>query len=629
MNLFVCPKCHGSLAHAESALICQSCNAHFPCSSGIPQFYEIEKTWEIRGYKRLGIENISDWEDFLTKSFSDPSQRSWISDISRTMTLALGGIEEGTRVLDIGAGWGIYSIAAAKLGARVWAIDANPEGMGFLAKRCQIEKYDRLVAAQGSALSLPFPDDSFDLVMFNGVLELLPEYVETKSPEDIQCLALQEARRVLRPYGQLLIAIENRYGLVYLTGAPDEHTGVRFITLLPRWIASWYSRSRRKRPFRIYTHSGRNLKKLLVKGGFVPTRDYGVYPNYRFPDYVYSLSRPSAVRHLVARLRGTRGETRSGRIQSRIFRFLAEFSSLPAYMFRKLPSSLVVVGSKHGIQTDGLSSAEVRRTKLGWLERRANGRNDFICRYVLDDRLFATFKREGEALHYFAESGKPDLVPKVFREEERPGARIRVMENIGNADLLEELQEAHWSPRLQVEAFHAFLRWLESARKISAKGFPHKYEVMPWILRTIEEEPRIARLVRDTAITDAPAMLSNADFNPSNMTFTNGKIVIFDWECPCREHPIMALGHFFLQMTIFADRYPPLFRGQSKRPERCIGEIFRQGLHREISLAQNQGPVPNADVYLWIAMDFTAQFSDCSVTMPHLQEVLARLTGSR
>ncbi len=543
------------------------------------------------------------------------------------MILALAGIEQGMRVLDIGTGWGVYAIAAAKLGAQVWAIDANPAGLGFLSDRCRQEGLSQVKIAQGTALKLPFPKDSFDLVMMNGVFELLPEYINEGSPEEVQCRALKEAGRVLNPQGHLVIAIENRYGLPYLTGSPDEHTGLRFITVMPRAIASLYSYLKLGKPFRIYTHSVRGLQKIIKKNGFCLTQCYGAYPNYRFPDYLYCLNTPSAVSALSAALRSRRGSSVFSRLQSRIFRFFSEISRLPEILLRKYPFSLVVLATKNTAPRAGIPSiTDVLKTRRSWLVRRTNGKGAYITKYAIRDDSFQTFDREGQALSCFAKSENNHLVPKVVEEEMRPGSRTRVFQDLGTANVLARLQKLHWAPELQIKVFAAFLSWLDSARKVPANGFSHKYEVMPRVSEAIRQNPRIADLAIDFRKSCSSTVLSNADFNPTNLILSGEALVVLDWECPCRENPVMVLGHFFLHLTLFADRFAPVFKARRKRPERWIGEQFRRAI-AQYSSFDKELPASLQDIILWIATDFSAQFNTAQPPVPPLKEILQRLSG--
>jgi ubiquinone/menaquinone biosynthesis C-methylase UbiE len=624
-NLFICPNCHENLQEKHSYLLCINCGKRFPQHFGFPLFYKPQEHWDVGGFDRSNLDRSQNWKDYLSVAFPDDDRCAWISDVSRTMTLALSEIKEGIRVLDIGSGWGTYAIAAAKLGAHVWAIDANPEGLDFLAKRCQQDGLRQVKVAQGSALKLPFPNGSFDLVMLNGVFELLPEYINGASPEEIQCRALQEAKRVMHSEGHLAIAIENRYGLPYIAGGSDEHTGLRFITVLPRTIASLYSYMKFRKPFRIYTHSVSGLQKLFKKTGFILTRCYGAYPNYRFPDYLYYLKKPSAVKALSLALRSRRGSTALSRLQSTFFRFFSEFSNLPEILLRKYPFSLVALATKAPIKKNS-PAIDVLKTRHGWLVRRLVGKSAYIFKYVIEDDLFEAFNREGQALSSFARSESNNLVPKVVKEKVRAGSRMRVFEDLGTENLLGQLQQSRWSPELQIKFFAAFLRWIESARKVSANGFPHKYEIMQRVPEALQKDPRIAHLAIDYKKSSDLSILSNVDFNPTNMIFSNGELVVLDWECPCQEHPVMALGHFFLHMTLFADRFPPVFNAQKRRPERCIGDQFQRAI-TTLFLDEKGLPTSYHDIILWIATDFSAQHNTAEPPIPAKKELLQRLSG--
>ncbi|MGA5820995.1 class I SAM-dependent methyltransferase [Kitasatospora sp. NPDC094028] len=101
-------------------------------------------------------------------------------------------VGEGTRVLDVGTGPGTVAAAALARGARVVAVDAEPSMVALATAN-----------APGAAVShavlpeLPFPDDSFDAVVANFVVN----HVEDP------WAALAELRRVVRPGGRAAVTI--------------------------------------------------------------------------------------------------------------------------------------------------------------------------------------------------------------------------------------------------------------------------------------------------------------------------------------------------------------------------------------------------------------------------------------
>lgn len=85
--------------------------------------------------------------------------------------LELAQIRAADRVLDIGAGLaGPARLLASALGCRVDCIEMSPDfcaGAALLNRLTGLE--DRIKVHQGSALDLPFPDDSFDVAWMQNV----------------------------------------------------------------------------------------------------------------------------------------------------------------------------------------------------------------------------------------------------------------------------------------------------------------------------------------------------------------------------------------------------------------------------------------------------------------------------
>ncbi|MHB8681997.1 MAG: class I SAM-dependent methyltransferase [Acidimicrobiales bacterium] len=109
----------------------------------------------------------------------------------------------GERLLDLGCGGGRHAFAAARLGARVVALDAMKEEVaqvratiGAMVDAGELADQGAGVV-QGNALRLPFGDGTFDRVIASEVLEHIPD----------DTVAMAELARVLRPGGTMAVTV--------------------------------------------------------------------------------------------------------------------------------------------------------------------------------------------------------------------------------------------------------------------------------------------------------------------------------------------------------------------------------------------------------------------------------------
>ena len=121
---------------------------------------------------------------------------------------------EDVKILDIGAGTGKYSVALAKEGYDVTAVELVKYNLGILKSKGSSVK-----AMQGNALKLKkLSDNTFDVTLLFGPMYHLFGQEDKKK-------ALSEARRVTKPGGVILVAYcMNEYGV--LTYAfKEKHIG--------------------------------------------------------------------------------------------------------------------------------------------------------------------------------------------------------------------------------------------------------------------------------------------------------------------------------------------------------------------------------------------------------------------
>jgi SAM-dependent methyltransferase len=112
---------------------------------------------------------------------------------------SLGEIKAGEHVVDIGSGAGFDSLIAARLvgpTGHVVGVDMTTEMLKKARDAAAEAGLDNVEFREGYGEALPVPDGWADVVISNGVLNLMPD----------KSAALREMSRVLKPTGRLQIA---------------------------------------------------------------------------------------------------------------------------------------------------------------------------------------------------------------------------------------------------------------------------------------------------------------------------------------------------------------------------------------------------------------------------------------
>jgi arsenite methyltransferase len=151
------------------------------------------------------------------KDFIFPTGRAWAEDLGYPPELAhvpdaavesfagvanpwkLGRLSPGERVLDLGSGAGTDSLIAAQMvgpeGA-VTGIDMTSEMLAKARASAEEMALANVEFVEGQAEFLPFPNGTFDVVISNGVIDLIPD----------KDAVFAELFRVLKPGGRIQIA---------------------------------------------------------------------------------------------------------------------------------------------------------------------------------------------------------------------------------------------------------------------------------------------------------------------------------------------------------------------------------------------------------------------------------------
>jgi arsenite methyltransferase len=151
------------------------------------------------------------------KDFVFPTGRAWAEDLDYPPELAnvpdtaadsfagvanpfaLGRLEDGERVVDLGCGAGTDSLVAAQMvgqNGHVTSIDMTPEMLEKARAATAELGLTNVDFLEGEIERLPLGDESVDVAISNGVIDLVPD----------KDAVFAEIFRVLRPGGRMQVA---------------------------------------------------------------------------------------------------------------------------------------------------------------------------------------------------------------------------------------------------------------------------------------------------------------------------------------------------------------------------------------------------------------------------------------
>jgi hypothetical protein len=187
--------------------------------------------------------------------------------------------------LDIGAGWGQTSRPLART-RPVVALEPVSERLAFIKASARQEGAEnRLVYVEADYLEVNFVT-RFQVITAIGVLEWVGAFQTHVDPQERQRAFLRKVRAELAPGGCLVLGIENRLGLKYLLGAPDDHLGVPHIACLPAGRARQAWQGTTGRALQSFTYSGPELEELLHGAGFRNVELFAAFPDYKLPEKI-------------------------------------------------------------------------------------------------------------------------------------------------------------------------------------------------------------------------------------------------------------------------------------------------------------------------------------------------------
>lgn len=176
-------------------------------------------------------------------------------------------------VLEIGSGCGAVTGALARKAKKVTCIELSRKRSLINANRHK--ELDNIEIRLGNFEEVEqHITETYDYVTLIGVLEYSGVYLTQDSPF---VRMLQIVAKHVKPGGKIIVAIENRMGLKYWAGCKEDHVGLYF-----EGIEGYRNTDTVK------TFSRSELAEIIRQAQVGEARWYYPYPDYKFPNVIYS-----------------------------------------------------------------------------------------------------------------------------------------------------------------------------------------------------------------------------------------------------------------------------------------------------------------------------------------------------
>ncbi len=190
---------------------------------------------------------------------------------ARQNILNVCDIDKNDYCLEIGAGCGGISEGILKYTENLDAVELSKRRSLINAKRN--EKHENFTIYVGNFDDVKL-DKTYDKIFLIGVLEYAKLYFPNEENPFIHML--KKIKGLLKDNGSIYIAIENKYGMKYFSGAAEDHSG-KFFEGIEGYSGSTAT-----------TFSYNEIINLFEEAGLKDYYFYFPLPDYKFPIEIYS-----------------------------------------------------------------------------------------------------------------------------------------------------------------------------------------------------------------------------------------------------------------------------------------------------------------------------------------------------
>lgn len=173
-------------------------------------------------------------------------------------------------ILELGGNTGELTQMLCKNVKYVTTIEPNSENIKKISEKCQKQKNLKIIE-KFENLEL---DQQYDKIILIGIISKVKEiFNENISLKQI----IQKVEKYLKHDGKIIIALDNKFGLRYFSGNPENILDKKFISLI----------GYNNEPEKIETFTKKSLEKTFYELGY----NYNFYyplPDYKKPDVIFT-----------------------------------------------------------------------------------------------------------------------------------------------------------------------------------------------------------------------------------------------------------------------------------------------------------------------------------------------------
>lgn len=176
---------------------------------------------------------------------------------------------KGKKILEIGSGCGAITRFLGEMNCEVLALEGSLRRARITLERCRGLDNVKVVADNFDAF---VTEEKFDCITLIGVLEYSNLFIKGDNPA---LAMLTRVKQLLKPDGYIIIGIENKMGLKYWAGAPEDHVSKAY-----HGIQNLYSNAGPE------TFGHYEISSLVKQAGFGISEFMYPFPDYKFADVI-------------------------------------------------------------------------------------------------------------------------------------------------------------------------------------------------------------------------------------------------------------------------------------------------------------------------------------------------------